>query len=126
MKYLAPYNQFEKNLVEDLQDILLPINDLDLWKAKVWENTPGNTREWWIVIETKDEDEEYELEGQTPPEAISQAVEMAISLMKESGFKCRITFEEDEIDKEEVIISTANFRDLDVWPNQFIRIKFWK
>jgi hypothetical protein len=125
MKYLTSYNQFEMKLLEDLQDILLPINDLDLWKAVVWENTPGDTRNWWVIIQTIDEDKEFELEGQTPSEVITQCVERAISFMTELGFKSVITFEEDETDQREVI-TTANFKDLDVWSNQFIRIEFSK
>jgi hypothetical protein len=123
MKYLKSYKIFE-SASQDLSDIFLEVNDELLWKAEVWPDS--QSQKWVVVIQTVDEDEEYELEGQTPPPVIIESIERAIEFMNDEGFtNYGITFEnEDDNQYEE--ISLEEVSDLDVWPNNFIRIEFWK
>ena len=104
--------------------LFLEVNDELLWKAEVWPDS--QSQKWVVVIQTVDEDEEYELEGQTPPPVIIESIERAIEFMNDEGFtNYGITFEnEDDNQYEE--ISLEEVSDLDVWPNNFIRIEFWK
>ena len=123
MRYLKSYKLFE-SVGNDLPDILLEINDESLWKAECWPDS--QTGKWVVVIQTVDEDEEYELEGQTPPPIVIECIERSIDFMNSEGFtNCGITFEMEEDDQiEEIDIDALS--DLDVWPNNFIRIEFWK
>ena len=123
MKYLKSYKLFE-SVGNDLPDILLEINDESLWKAECWPDS--QTGKWVVVIQTVDEDEEYELEGQTPPPIVIECIERSIDFMNSEGFtNCGITFEMEEDDQIEEI-DIDGLSDLDVWPNNFIRIEFWK
>ena len=123
MKYLKSYKLFE-SVGNDLPDILLEINDESLWKAECWPDSQAG--KWIVVIQTVDKDEEYELEGQTPPPIVIECIERSIDFMNSEGFtNCGITFEMEEDDQiEEIDIDALS--DLDVWPNNFIRIEFWK
>ena len=123
MKYLKSYKLFE-SVGNDLSDILLEINDESLWKAECWSES--QTGKWVVVIQTVDEDEEYELEGQTPPPIIIESIKRAIDFMNGEGFtNYQITFDnEDDNQYEEINLEGVS--DLDVWPNNFIRIEFWK
>ncbi len=129
MKHLKTYKLFE-SVGNDLPDILLEINDESLWKAECWPES--QTGKWVVVIQTVDEDEEYELEGQTPPPIVIESIERSIDFMNGEGFtNYQITFENtDDIYKggsaefEEITLDEIS--DLDVWPNNFIRIEFWK
>lgn len=134
MKHLKSYRIFE-SVAEDLQDILLEINDETYWKAESWwEDIGDNPRDqvWVVVIQTVDEDVEYELEGQTPPPIVVESIERAIDFMNGEGFtNYQITFENnEEVHKggspEFEEITLEEVPDLDVWPNNFIRIEFWK
>lgn len=123
MKHLKTYKIFE-SVGGDLPDILLEINDEPLWKAECWADSQQG--KWVVVIQTVDEDEEYELEGQTPPQSVIETIERAIDFMNSEGFaNYQITFETDEDDQYEEI-TLEEVSDLDVWPNNFIRIEFWK
>ena len=123
MKHLKSYKLFE-SAGNDLQDILLEINDESLWQAKCWADSQEG--KWVVVIQTVDEDEEYELEGQTPSQSVIETIERSIDFMNNEGFtNYQITFETDEDDQIEEI-SLEEVADLDVWPNNFIRIEFWK
>jgi hypothetical protein len=145
MKHLTPYGNFtdvhytlyervskETKIFEsvggDLSDIFLEVNDELLWKAECWlgAERKGNPQKWVVVIQTVDEDEEYELEGQTPPPVVIESIERAIDFMNGEGFtnygivfiiKCDYRYEE---------ISLEEVSDLDVWSNDIIRIEFWK
>ena len=126
--YQAPIKERNIKLFEsvggDLPDIFLEVNDELLWKAEVWPDS--QRQKWVVVIQTVDEDEEYELEGQTPPPVIIESIERSIDFMNGEGFtNYGITFEMDEDDQIEEI-DLEGVSDLDVWPNNFIRIEFWK
>ena len=123
MKYIKTYKIFE-SVGQDLPDILLEINDELLWKAECWSES--QTGKWIIVIKTVSEDEEYDLEGQTPTQSVIEAIERAIDFMNGEGFvNYQITFEnKDDNQYEEINLEEVS--DLDVWSNNFIRIEFWK
>ena len=125
MKHLKTYKLFESVGV-DLTDILLEINDETYWKAECWPES--QTGKWVVIIKTVDEDEEYELEGQTPLPIVIESIERAIDFMSGSGFtKHQITFENtDDVFNQSSSVNLEDFPDLDVWPNNFIRIEFWK
>ena len=126
MKYIKTYKIFE-SVGQDLPDILLEINDELLWKAECWSES--QTGKWIIVIKTVSEDEEYDLEGQTPTQSVIEAIERAIDFMNGEGFvNYQITFETDEDDRPAMYeeINLEEVSDLDVWSNNFIRIEFWK
>ena len=141
MKYLRRFNENLNSIGQDLQDILLEINDESLWKAECWpanvgkyfnfsasnsDSADSQAGKWIVVIQTVDEDEEYELEGQTPPPIVIECIERSIDFMNSEGFtNCGITFEMEEDDQIEEI-DIDGLSDLDVWPNNFIRIEFWK
>lgn len=123
MRHLKTYKLFESVGV-DLTDILLEINDETYWKAECWPES--QTGKWVVIIKTVDEDEEYELEGQRPLPIVIESIERAIDFMNGEGFtNYQITFETDEDDQYEEI-TLEEVSDLDVWPNNFIRIEFWK
>ena len=123
MRYLKTYKIFE-SVGNDLPDILLEINDETYWQAECWPDS--QTGKWVVVIQTVDEDEEYELEGQTPPPIVIECIERSIDFMNGEGFtNYGITFEMEEDDQIEDI-DIDGLSDLDVWPNNFIRIEFWK
>ena len=123
MKHLKTYKIFESVGV-DLTDILLEINDETYWKAECWPES--QTGKWVVIIKTVDEDEEYELEGQRPLPIVIESIERAIDFMNGEGFtNYQITFDnEDDNQYEEITLEEVS--DLDVWPNNFIRIEFWK
>ena len=126
--YQAPIKERNSKLFEsagnDLSDIFLEVNDETYWKAKVWPDSQDG--KWVVIIQTVDEDEEYELEGQTPPPVVIECIERAIDFMNGEGFtNYGITFEIEEDDQIEEI-DVDGLSDLDVWPNNFIRIEFWK
>ena len=125
MKHLKTYKLFESVGV-DLTDILLEINDETYWKAECWPES--QTGKWVVIIKTVDEDEEYELEGQTPLPIVIESIERAIDFMSGSGFtKHQITFENtDDVFNQSSSVNLEDFPDLDVWPNNFIRIEFWR
>jgi len=137
MRYLKTYTLYERVSKEtkifesvggDLSDIFLEVNDELLWKAECWlgAERKGDPQKWVVVIQTVDEDEEYELEGQTPPPVVIESIERAIDFMNGEGFtNYGITFD-DEDDNRYEEISLEEVSDLDVWPNNFIRIEFWK
>ena len=138
MRYLKTYTLYERVSKEtkifesvgvNLSDILLEINDESLWKAECWFEThraDSGDGKWIVIIQTRDEDEEYELEGQTPPPVVIESSERAIDFMNGEGFtNYVITFEMDE-DSQIEEIDIDGLSDLDVWPNNFIRIEFWK
>ena len=123
MRHLKSYKIFE-SVGQDLPDIFLEVNDEPIWKAEVWPDSQSG--KWIVVIQTVDEDEEYELEGQTPPPVVIESIERAIEFMNDEGFtNYGITFEIEEDDQIEEI-DVYGLSDLDVWPNNFIRIEFWK
>ncbi len=123
MKYLKSYKIFEST-GDDLSDIFLEVNDETYWKAKVWPESQSG--KWVVVIQTVDEDEEYELEGLTPPPVVIESIERSIDFMNSEGFtNYGITFENED-DNQYDEISLEEVSDLDVWPNNFIRIEFWK
>ena len=123
MRHLKTYKLFESVGV-DLTDILLEINDETYWKAECWPES--QTGKWVVIIKTVDEDEEYELEGQRPLPIVIESIERAIDFMNSEGFThYQITFDnEDDNQYEEITLEEVS--DLDVWPNNFIRIEFWK
>ena len=129
MRHLKTYMLFE-SVGEDLSDILLEINDETYWKAECWSESQDG--KWVVVIQTVDDDEEYELEGQTPLPIVIESIERAIDFMNKEGFThYQITFEnDDDIRKggsaEFEEITLEDVPGLDVWPNNFIRIEFWK
>lgn len=123
MRYLKTYKIFE-SVGQDLPDILLEINDELLWKAECW--LESQTGRWIIVIKTVSEDEEYDLEGQTPTQSVIESIERSIDFMNGEGFThYQITFD-NEYDDQYEEINLEGVSDLDVWPNNFIRIEFWK
>jgi hypothetical protein len=128
MRHLKTYKLFE-SAGQDLSDIFLEVNDELLWKAECWfENHRSDSKDgkWVVVIQTVDEDEEYELEGQTPPPVVIECIERSIEFMNGEGFtNYGITFEIEEDDQIEEI-DVDGLSDLDVWSNNFIRIEFWK
>jgi hypothetical protein len=135
MKYLRKFNENLNSIGQDLSDIFLEVNDETFWKAESWyeENLPySNKLNWIVVIQTIDEDEEYELEGQTPLPIVIESIERSIEFMNGEGFtNYVITFEnDDDIHKggsaefEEITLEEVS--NLDVWPNNFIRIEFTK
>jgi hypothetical protein len=128
MKHLKSYKIFE-SVGQDLSDIFLEVNDELLWKVECWfENHRSDSKDgkWVVVIQTVDEDEEYELEGQIPPPVVIESIERSIDFMNGEGFtNYQITFENED-DDEYLEISLEEVKDLDVWPNNFIRIEFWK
>ncbi len=126
MKHLKSYKIFEST-GDDLSDIFLELNDELLWKAEVWPDS--QSQKWIVVIQTVDEDEEYELEGQIPPPVVIESIERSIDFMNGEGFtNYQITFENSDstgsAEFEEINLEEVS--DLDVWPNNFIRIEFWK
>jgi len=131
MKHLKTYKIFE-SVGQDLPDIFLEVNDEPIWKAECWSDSfsipPVNNQiqKWIVVIQTVDEDEEYELEGQNLPPVVIESIERAIDFMNGEGFTSYgITFELEE-DGQIEEIDLDGLSDLDVWPNNFIRIEFWK
>ena len=133
MRHLKTYTLYERVSKEtklfesvggDLSDIFLEVNDELLWKAECW--LAAKRQKWVVVIQTIDEDEEYELEGQTPPPIVIESIERAIDFMNVEGFtNYGITFD-DEDDNRYEEISLEEVSDLDVWSNDVIRIEFWK
>ena len=123
MKHLRRFNENLNSIGQDLQDILLEINDESLWKAESWYE-----EKWIVIIRTIDEDEEYELEGQTPLPIVIETIERVIDFMRGSGItNHQITFENtDDVFNQFSIINLEDLPDLDVWPNNFIRIEFTK
>jgi len=126
MKHLKSYKIFE-SVGDDLSDIFLEVNDESFWKAEVWPDSQSG--KWVVVIQTVDEDEEYELEGQIPPPVVIESIERSIDFMNGEGFtNYQITFENSDstgsAEFEEINLEEVS--DLDVWPNNFIRIEFWK
>ena len=123
MRHLKTYKLFESVGV-DLTDILLEINDETYWQAECWPES--QTGKWVVIIKTVDEDEEYELEGQRPLPIVIESIERTIDFMNVEGFtNYQITFDnEDDNQYEEITLEEVS--DLDVWPNNFIRIEFWK
>lgn len=134
MRYLKSYKIFE-SAGQDLSDIFLEVNDETFWKAEVWRGfeplhlpflPDSQSQKWIVVIQTVDDDEEYELEGQIPPPVVIESIERSIDFMNGEGFTSYgITFENSEDDQIEEI-DVDGLSDLDVWPNNFIRIEFWK
>jgi len=123
MRHLKTYKMFE-SVGGDLSDIFLEVNDETFWKVEVWSDS--QSQKWVVVIQTVDEDEEYELEGLTPPPVVIESIERSIDFMNGEGFtNYGVTFEMDEDDQIEEI-DLEGVSDLDVWPNNFIRIEFWK
>ena len=123
MKYLKSYKIFE-SVSNDLSDIFLEVNDEPIWKAEVWPES--QSQKWIVVIQTVDEDEEYELEGQTPPPVVTESIERSIDFMNDEGFSnYQITFE-NESDNYFEEINLDEVSNLDVWSNNFIRIEFTK
>lgn len=123
MKYLKTYKLFE-SVGNDLHDIFLEVNDETYWQAKVWPDS--QSQKWVVVIQTVDEDEEYELEGLKPTSVVIESIERAIDFMNSDGFtNYQITFEVED-DDQYLEISLEDIKDLDVWSNNFIRIEFWK
>ena len=128
MKYLKKYNKLnESNSINKvIDDILLEINDEDLWKADCWKEYFSGESIWVIIIQTVDEDEEFELEGQRPLPIVIETIERSIDFMNGSDFSnYKITLEMDEEDEVEEI-TLEELSGLDVWPNNFIRIEFCK
>lgn len=122
MKHLKSYKLFE-SVGQDIEEMLIEINDELYWKAKCWADSQEG--KWVVVINTVDEDEEYELEGQTPPPVVVETIERLIDYMSQNDFdKYRITYEEDNND-EIAEVSVEEVSNLDVWSNQFIRVEFW-
>ncbi len=126
MKYLKSYKIFEST-GNDLSDIFLEVNDETYWKAECWSQSQDG--KWVVVIQTVDDDEEYELEGQIPPPVVIESIERSIDFMNGEGFtNYQITFENSDstgsAEFEEINLEEVS--DLDVWPNNFIRIEFWK
>ena len=121
MKWIKTYKIFE-SVGADLTDILLEINDETLWKSECWSES--QTGKWVVIIKTVDE--EYELEGQRPLPIVIESIERSIDFMNGEGFtNYQITFDnEDDNQYEEINLEEVS--DLDVWPNNFIRIEFWK
>ena len=117
MKHLKTYKLFE-SVGNDLPDILLEINDELLWKAECWSES--QTGRWIIIIKTVSEDEEYDLEGQTPSPIVIETIERAIDFMNGEGFtNYQITFDNEEDDQYEEI-NLEGVSDLDVCYNNFI------
>ena len=91
MRYLKSYKIFE-SVGDDLSDIFLEVNDETYWKAKVWPDSQDG--KWVVIIQTVDEDEEYELEGLTPAPVVIESIERSIDFMNSEGFiNYGITFE---------------------------------
>jgi hypothetical protein len=123
MRYLKSYKIFE-SAGQDLSDIFLEVNDETYWKVKVWPDS--QSQKWVVIIQTVDEDEEYELEGLTPPPVVIESIERSVDFMNGEGFtNYQITFENEDDDQYEEI-NLEDVSGLDVWGNNFIRIEFWK
>lgn len=129
MKYIKTYTKLFESVIEDLQDILLEINDEPIWRATSWSNI--NNDKFYVIIQTIDEDEEYELEGQTPPPVVIECINRVVNFMNGEGFtNYQITFEEEsesfKLDDDTINITLDDLSNLDVWSNSNIRIEFWK
>ena len=135
MRHLKTYTLYERvsketkifeSVGQDLPDILLDINDETYWQADCWCDSQDG--KWVVIIRTVDDDEEYELEGQTPLPIVIETIERAIDFMSGSGFtNHQIAFENtDDVFNQSSLLNLEDFSDLDVWPNNFIRIEFWK
>lgn len=132
MKHLRRFNENLNSIGQDLSDIFLEVNDETFWKVESWYVV--SQEKWVVIIRTVDEDEEYELEGQTPLPIVIESIERAIDFMSGSGFtKHQITFENTEFTKkgqyvfnQSSSVNLEDFPDLDVWPNNFIKIEFSK
>jgi len=123
-QWIKKTHKISESVGSDLPDIFLEVNDETYWTANCWADS--QRQKWVVVIKTVDEDEEYELEGQTPPPVIIESIERAIEFMNDEGFtNYQITFEIDDDDQYDEI-NLEDVSDLDVWPNNFIRIEFWK
>ena len=123
-QWIKKTHKISESVGSDLPDIFLEVNDELLWKAEVWPDS--QSQKWVVVIQTVDDDEEYELEGQIPPPVVIESIERSIEFMNGEGFtNYGITFEMEEDDQIEEI-DVDRLSDLDVWPNNFIRIEFWK
>ncbi len=129
MKYIKTYTKLFESVIEDLQDILLEINDEPIWNATSWSNI--NNDKFYVIIQTIDEDEEYELEGQTPTPVVIECINRVVNFMNGEGFtNYQITFEEEsesfKLDDDTINITLDDLSNLDVWSNSNIRIEFWK
>jgi hypothetical protein len=122
------FNENSNSVGQDLEYILLEVNDEPLWKADCWlESKSPSGEKWIVIINTIDEDEEYELEGQNPPVLVVESIKRLVDFMNISGF---INYE--------IMYGSGGYNDflnnidleavsgLDVWPDEFIRIEFWK
>jgi hypothetical protein len=126
MKYLRRFNENLNSIGQDLSDIFLEVNDETFWKVESWYVV--SQEKWIVIIQTVDEDEEYELEGQTPLPIVIESIERAIDFMSGSGFtNHQIMFENtDDVFNQSSSINLEEVSNLDVWPNNFIRIEFTK
>ena len=126
MKHLRRFNENLNSIGQDLSDIFLEVNDETFWKVESWYVV--SQEKWVVIIRTVDEDEEYELEGQTPLPIVIESIERAIDFMSGSGFtNNQITFENtDDVFNQSSSVNLEDFPDLDVWPNNFIKIEFSK
>jgi len=123
-QWIRKTHKISESVGQDLPDIFLEVNDEPIWKAECWPDS--QIQKWIVVIQTVDDDEEYELEGQTPPPVVIESIERAVDFMNSEGFiKTQITFENSEDDQIEEI-DVDGLSELDVWSNNFIRIEFWK
>jgi hypothetical protein len=129
-QWVKKTHNISESVGSDLPDIFLEVNDETYWTANCWAESQDG--KWIVVIKTVDEDDEYELEGLTPPPIVIESIERAIEFMNDEGFtNYQITFENDgdiylggSAEFEEINLEDVS--GLDVWGNNFIRIEFWK
>jgi len=126
MKHLKTYTKLFESLSEDLSDILLEINDETYWQAECWNRYPVTQNgRWVVIIQTVDDEGEY-VRSHKPLPIVIETIERAIEFMMSEGFTNHvITSHFDDGDEyDEITLGEVQY--LDVWPNNFIRIVFWK
>ena len=133
MKYLKTYKLFESNNVDtillDITDILLPINDMDFWSAKVKKlpkRFDDNDYLIRVTLRLKElDDEEYSREGQTPNDDVVDTLERVIEYMKINGYEGHGVWLGDTVGGDDRKIDIEQVGELDLWPDEIVFLQFW-
>jgi len=132
MKHIKPYKLFESTefIKQDLEDIFLEVNDDTNWEAEVFKKMDLRLprlkcEKWFILIKPIQDDES---KGQKPSFLVIESFKRSIDFMKSNGFKNYqiknwSSHEHGFIAKP---LDLDSLVDLNLLPNDYIRIEFFK